>query len=109
MPISEGKGPIVSIEINSIGFRVDTTNREARIVVTGVNFWLVGQLCTKVQWFFYPLSVRDGTRGTFQLENVFGYTEVSRYGGDGLVGLTTNRLETLAGILARNVLDCSIE
>ena len=33
MPMSEGKGPIVSIENLSIGFRVDSTNREARMIL----------------------------------------------------------------------------
>ena len=29
--MSEGRGPIVSMDIRSIGFRVDSTKREARM------------------------------------------------------------------------------
>ena len=39
-PISKGKGPIVSIEIRVIGFNVESTNREARIVLCLASiFW----------------------------------------------------------------------
>jgi len=46
-PTSEGERPIVSLEILSIGFRVDRTNRDARMILCLVFiFWLVGQLCS---------------------------------------------------------------
>ena len=38
-PMSEGKGPIVSIEILSIGFRVASTNRDARMVYAWCPFF----------------------------------------------------------------------
>ena len=45
-PMSEGKGSIVSIEVLSIDFRVDSTNRDACMVLCLVSiYWHVGQLC----------------------------------------------------------------
>ena len=45
--MSDGKVPIVSIDIRSIGLRVDSTKREAHMVLCLSSiFWDVGQLCT---------------------------------------------------------------
>ena len=38
-PMSEDKGPIVSIEILSVGFRVERTNRDARMILCLVSIF----------------------------------------------------------------------
>ena len=46
LSMSKGKEPIVSIDIRSIGFRVDRTKFGARMVLCLASiFWHVGQLC----------------------------------------------------------------
>ena len=47
-PMSEGKGPIVSIEILSFGFRVEFTNRDARMVLCLVPFLACGTALYKL-------------------------------------------------------------
>ena len=42
MTMSDGRGPIVSMEIRSIGLRVDSTKRDARMVLClAAIFWHV--------------------------------------------------------------------
>ena len=46
MPMSDGRGPIVLMKIRSIGLRVDSTQRDARMFLCLASiFWHVGQLC----------------------------------------------------------------
>jgi hypothetical protein len=90
IPMS-GKGSVLSMEILSKGFRVDSTNREAGMdLCLAFIFWHVGQLCTNYltscskfcqfapsvsrgacsiisAMVVLPLSVRESTCGTFQL------------------------------------------
>jgi len=54
MPMSEGRGPIESMDIRSIGFRVAGIKLEARMVLCLASiFWRVGQLCTKCLTFIF--------------------------------------------------------
>ena len=119
-PMSNGKGPIVSMEILSVDFRVDSRNRDARMFWCMAIFWYVRQTncltsCRKCGQLLSSVSrgaccvISAMVRSTSQCScravqfahAVLRYTDVLRDDGVGLVQVSRIKpLKTSVGVFA---------